>query len=213
MPASLAPPDRQFLEQLHRLGTATIQDLCSANGVTATAIRQRLARLEAWGFVRKDVVRHGRGRPHNAYSVTDAALRKMGDNYAGLALLLWRVLTHIEDERLRREMFSQLRSALVDEYSASVSGATVLERLRQLQQVLTGGGFDVELEPARAPGSLPILRENNCPWHDLASRDAAICDLEQAVFSELVGADVALTACCRNGHSCCEFQVAGDIDS
>jgi predicted ArsR family transcriptional regulator len=213
MQASLAPPDRQFLEQLHRLGSATIQDLCSAIGVTATAVRQRLVRLGASGFIRKEIVRHGRGRPHATYSVTDTALRQMGDNYAGLALLLWRVLTHIEDEHLRRDMLNRLRSALVAEYSASVSGRTVLERIGQLQQVLTGGGFDVELQPARVPGSLPILRENNCPWHDLASRDAAICDLEQAVFSDLVGADVALTACCRDGHTCCEFQVAGGIDS
>jgi predicted ArsR family transcriptional regulator len=213
MHATIAPADRQFLEHLHRLGTATIQELCAATGVTATAVRQRLTRLEAAGCIRKEVVRHGRGRPHASYSVTETALRQMGDNYAGLAMLLWRVLTHIEDERLRQEMLGRLRTALVEEYSASVSGPTVLERMRQLQKALSGGGFDVELQPASGPGALPILRENNCPWHDLASRDAAICDLEQAVFSDVVGAKVELTTCCRDGHSCCEFAVAGAADS
>ncbi len=213
MQATLAFADRQFLEQIHRLGTATIQELCAATGVTATAVRQRLTRLEAMGCVRRDLVRHGRGRPHNRYTVTEAALRQLGDNYAGLAMLLWRVLTHIEDERLRQEMLGRLRTALVEEYSASVSGPTVLERMRQLQQALSGRGFDVDLQPASGSGSLPILRENNCPWHDLASRDAAICDLEQAVFSDVVGTKVELTTCCRDGHSCCEFAVAGAADS
>ena len=58
---------------------------------------------------------------------------------------------------------------------------------------------------------LPILRENNCPYHDLASRDASICDLEQTVFSEVLGIPMERTQCCRDGDQCCEFSASQGI--
>jgi DNA-binding Lrp family transcriptional regulator len=38
--------DQMFLDRLHKMCGGTIQEICDAIGVTATAIRQRLARLE-----------------------------------------------------------------------------------------------------------------------------------------------------------------------
>lgn len=210
---ALSLTDHEFLQRLHRLGTATIHDLCAAVGVTATAVRQRLARLEAAGLVRKAVERHGRGRPSHQYSLTELAARRLGDNYADLAVLLWQVLTDIEDEGLRTSMRQRLQRALVGTYGVGVTGASVPERLRQLHDVLRRRGFDVELDTADRPGALPILRENNCPYHELASRDATICGLEQAVFSEVLGERVELAACCQNGHHCCEFVVHDRADS
>jgi predicted ArsR family transcriptional regulator len=77
--------------------------------------------------------------------------------------------------------------------------------MQQLQAAMVERGFDVEVQTTR---QLPILRENSCPYHELASSDPAICELEQSVFGELLGADVELTKCCLDGHSCCEFHVA-----
>ena len=55
-------------------------------------------------------------------------------------------------------------------------------------------------------GRLPILRENNCPYLELASSDPAICELEKEVFRKVLGSEVELTQCCLDGHTCCEFQ-------
>lgn len=77
--------------------------------------------------------------------------------------------------------------------------------LRALRGLLTTLGFDVEVSQLSGE-LLPILRENNCPYHDLASRDASICDLEQTVFSEVLGVPVNRTQCCRDGDQCCEFS-------
>ena len=42
---ALPPADRQLIEQI-RQGVDSIPELCAASGVTATAVRQRLVRLE-----------------------------------------------------------------------------------------------------------------------------------------------------------------------
>ena len=46
MKATLEHDDEQFLLSLQRLGAGTVQDLCTAAGVTATAVRLRLSRLQ-----------------------------------------------------------------------------------------------------------------------------------------------------------------------
>jgi len=46
MRSNVDQPDRQFLERLHRLGSSTIHEIGEAIGVTATAVRQRLTRLQ-----------------------------------------------------------------------------------------------------------------------------------------------------------------------
>src|ERR1700685_1272906 len=95
--ARLEQSDRQFLERLHQLGGGTVQEICADLGVTATAVRQRLLRLQASSMVARELVRAGRGRPHHVYRVTQAALCELGDNYAELAQILWRELRNIEE--------------------------------------------------------------------------------------------------------------------
>ena len=56
-------------------------------------------------------------------------------------------------------------------------------------------------------GELPILRENSCPYQDLASVDPSICEMEADVYSRILNAEVSLTQCCLDGHSSCEFHV------
>jgi len=197
--------DRQFLERLHQLDSSTIQAICADLGVTATAVRQRLARLQAMDLVARDLVRMGRGRPHYVYRVTDSALRELGDNYADLALILWRELRRIEEPAVRARVASRVEEALVRQFGKVSDEAPLDDRMAQLTAALQGRGFHVELDQS---GLLPILRENSCPYLELASEDPGICELEQAVFRRVLGADVKRTQCCLDGHSCCEFQAA-----
>ncbi|MFO0918280.1 MAG: transcriptional regulator [Planctomycetaceae bacterium] len=203
MPTLVEPGDELFLQQMHRRGQCSIQDLCAAAQVTATAVRQRLNRLQGLGFVSRETVRQGRGRPYHAYVVTELGLRQLGDNYGELALLLWNELSQLEDQGVRRSVLNRLKQAFAQRYGANVSGETLKQRLEQLGDSLRQRGFRVEIDHR---DGLPILRENNCPYHELANRDRGICELEQDVFEEVLGVRLSLTQCCRDGHGCCEFQ-------
>jgi predicted ArsR family transcriptional regulator len=195
--------DGEFLNELHRLGPRTVQEICEAVGVTPTAIRQRLNRLQGSNFVVRELVRSGRGRPHYVYKVSEKGLRQLGENYGDLALILWRELHRIPDDEIRRDVTSRVRDALVARLGRFHDGP-VAERLMRVSEVLLEHGYDVELGEN---GPLPILRENNCPYQELAEEDRGICELEQDVLGRVLGADVRLTQCCLDGHHCCEFQV------
>jgi len=203
MKATLESSDRQFLDQLHRLGSGTISEICHAVGVTATAVRQRLVRLQGSGFVTRVMVRSGRGRPHYVYQVSESGLKQLGENYNDLALILWQEMQSIEEPALRERVVHRVRETMVQRYGRADRSRSLPDRLRQLQVSLTDRGFDIEIDES---GMLPILRENSCPYQELASSDAGICGLEQEVFGEVLGTKITLTKCCRDGHHCCEFQ-------
>lgn len=195
--------DSEFLNTLHRLGPGTVQEIGEAIGVTATAIRQRLNRLQGAGLVVRELVRAGRGRPHYNYRVTTKGLRQLGDNYGDLALILWREIRAIDNVQVRDQITGKIRDALVARFG-HMDGSTVQEKMRRLREVLLGRGYDVDIDEQ---GQLPILRENSCPYQELADEDRAICDLEQEVFQRVLGADVKLSSCCLDGHHCCDFEV------
>ncbi len=205
MRLSLEPDDREFLAELRKSGRSTVQSLCDRQGVTATAIRQRLTRLQALGLISREASKGERGRPSHSYVVTTEGLRELGDNYRDLALMLWDEITQIEEDDVRARLIGRLRDRLVQQYGRDVHATSLAERFEELRGLLTTLGFDVELSQ-RNGELLPILRENNCPYHDLASRDASICDLEQTVFSEVLGVPIERTQCCRDGDQCCEFS-------
>jgi predicted ArsR family transcriptional regulator len=203
MKVALETSDRGFLDQLHRLGSGTISEICGSVGVTATAVRQRLVRLQGQGFVSRVMVRSGRGRPHFVYQVSELGLNQLGENYSDLALILWQEMQSIEEPVLRERVVRRVRESMVQRYGRTDRSRSLSDRLRQLQVSLTDRGFDVEIDES---GDLPILRENSCPYQELASSDVGICGLEQEVFGEVLGTRITLTKCCRDGHHCCEFQ-------
>ena len=203
MHKSLDHSDLDFLGHLHRLGSGTVQDLGTAIGVTATAIRQRLTRLEGAEMIARRLVRAARGRPHYVYEVTSKGLRQLGDNYGDLALILWREVQRIDDPVAKEKVVDGLRNAMVQRFG-QIEGRTMDERMKRFRDSLVSHGYDVEVSH---DGQFPVLRENSCPYQELADEDRGICDLEQEVFQQVLGGDVKLTQCCMDGHRCCEFEV------
>lgn len=205
MRMNLEPADQDFLQTLNEQGSATISRLCEVAGVTPTAIRQRLIRLEASGLVGHEARRIGRGRPQHVFFLTRKGLRQLGDNYAELAILLWDELNAIEDLSVRQSVLRRLRARLVSRYGESIAGSGLPQRFEQLHQALLERGFRVEV---RQDGQLPVLRENACPYQDLAEHDHSVCELEQQVYEEVLGVPLTLSHCCRDGDAYCEFRPA-----
>ena len=199
--------DHEFLSVLQRQSPATVQSLCEAIGITATAVRQKLLRFQASGQVERQLSRQERGRPCHTYHLTNKGLKSLGDDHAEIAAILWKQIMQISNAEVRRNVLSGVKDGLVERFGDIQSGSSLASRLQLLTASLANQGFDLEVAPGSELTGLPILREHNCPYHELTAEDTSICDLEQSVFSELLGVPVELSSCRLDGHSCCEFQV------
>lgn len=199
--------DHEFLTTVQRLSPATVQGLCDSIGVTATAIRQKLLRFQSEGLVDRKVIKQERGRPCHTYHLTEAGLKEIGDDHAEIAAILWRQILQIPEQSVRNQVLGGVKAALVERFGDFTDGSSLVSRLQLLATKMADQGFDLEVSAAESPNQLPILREHNCPYHELANEDSSICDLEQSVFSELLGVPVELSSCRLDGHQCCEFHV------
>jgi predicted ArsR family transcriptional regulator len=119
---------------LRRDPAATIAQLAGRIGVTATAVRQRLARLMDQGLVDRRSRSTGRGRPTYEYSLSPTGNRLAGDNYATLAIALWQELRLIADPAVKRGLIGRLADRIAAEARPHVQGGTLAERMRSLAE-------------------------------------------------------------------------------
>lgn len=199
--------DRALLDLLRRRGPMTVAEMSASLGVTGTAVRNRLTRLLESGLVERRIeVNRSRGRPRHAYQASVEAQKRLGQNYADLAVVLWEeMMTTVADRKLRRLLFTRITERLAEMYRERVSGPGWEGRLVQLTTLLHDRG--VEAEVARDDiGASPMLRQHSCPYYELAETDRAICALERKMFEKVLGRGLKLSQCRLDGDHSCDFR-------
>lgn len=207
-----------------------VNDLASALGVTATAVRQRLDRLIREGLVEKGSAvagpRRSRGRPAHSYGLTSKGRQLGGDNFRDLAIVLWREIREVREPAVRRGLFNRIGERLAGLYRDTVRGETPTERLESVAGMLrerdipcsvgvSGPATSSSESPRRRDqpaAALPVLTSHACPYPQLAEQDRGICAAERLMLEDLVGAPVKLSECRLDGDDCCRFTVhAGSL--
>lgn len=205
MSSPLDARDREILQHLHQSAGGDIQTLCDVLGVTRTAVRQRISRLESAGIIASELQGQSRGRPRLIYRVTAGGLHELGENYRELAVVLWEAIAGFDDAEIRAILIGKVRNALAERFRRRlVESESVDDRLDQLADEMKSSGFNIESDHS---GGLRILRETSCPFPMLADVDETICQVELEVIQQVLGTPVEFRSRCRDGHSCCEFQV------
>lgn len=198
-------PAGQILEFLLRNGPASIKELEGATGVTATAVRQQLTSLTSEGLVAMRKERQGVGRPRNLYQLTERSHSLFACYNDELALDLIHELMETEGVDKLRYLLNRVGSRLASQYRRQIKGEAMGDRVRELSTVLNRRGIRVDLEHG---DGVFILREYNCPYHEIASVHRDVCEMERSAFSQALGADVALGDCIQDGHHSCQFVVS-----
>lgn len=205
MTDDIIPSDIAILDLLRKAESLGISDLASVMKVTATAVRQRLTRLMAQGYIDRATTRAGRGRPSHQYRLTAKGRRKTGSNFADLAIALWQEVSAVHDIEVRRGLLQRLANRLADGYADQIAGETIDEKMESLAVLF--GERKVPFTVTHVEGKLPILTALACPYPDLAEQDRTICSMEKILFSQLLGEQVSLSQCRLDGESCCTFEV------
>jgi predicted ArsR family transcriptional regulator len=199
-------PDRELLDLIRRRGPLTVTEMAAHLGVTGTAVRNRLARLLATGMVERKAEHVGRGRPRHRYEASVEAQKRLGQNYADLAVVLWgEMMGTLADRRLRRQLFTRITERLAEIYRSRVSGEGWQGQLEQLTHLLLDRGIEAEVA-SRGDGIAPVLRLHSCPYYELAQSDRAICALERKMFERVLGRGLRLCQCRLNGDRSCDFE-------
>jgi DeoR family suf operon transcriptional repressor len=203
MSDEIVASDIVIVDLLRKHASMTVIDLALCLEVTATAVRQRLTRLMAQGYVERSSTKAGRGRPSHFYALTGKGRRKAGSNFGDLAVALWKEIVAIQDSSVRRILIQRVSERLADNYAERVEGLSVEQRMEQLAGLFRERrvSFNVELGDGT-----PQLKAVSCPYPDLADRDRNICAMERQLLTRLLGTRLLQRECRLDGDPCCSFE-------
>lgn len=209
-PGSPSALRREILVRLRRDGPASPDQLAGAIGASRTGVLQQLRALEATGFVSRQTVRHGVGRPRHLYDITDEAQELFPANYGALAAGLLTAIDAVGGEALveqvfiarRRQIGDRVRRELHDRVGAR---ASLAERVRELAVLQDEQGY-LANAVIGSDGTIR-LREHNCAILDVARGTRAACDAELDLFREVLGADVVRETHIASGDRCCSYRI------
>lgn len=199
-------PTWRIVEFIKRNGAASIKELEDLLGVTTTAVRQHLIALQTEGYVMRQSVHTGVGRPHHAYSITPKAHELFACHCDDLALTLLEEVFALEGKERAALLLDRVGDRLAARYADSVQSEVLQERVEQLADALYTRGVltDVEVEDEETI----VLRAYNCPYHELAQEHRDICEMDEEVMRKVLGSDVNLSECMMDGHHGCAFVVS-----
>lgn len=204
MVPEIIPSDLAVLDLLRQDEALSVTELAEAMEVTATAVRQRLTRLMAQGFVKRVTLKAGRGRPSHKYSLTKKGRQETGSNFTDLAFVLWQEVRAVRDAEVRRGLLERISKKLAAQYGERFRGVTLQERMEALVGLMAERRVPFEIDQR---AELPVLNALACPYPELAEVDRGVCAMERSFISEVLGADVRLEHCRLDGEGCCAFAV------
>jgi predicted ArsR family transcriptional regulator len=205
--------DRPLLDLIRRRGPLTVLELARELGVTATAVRNRLSRLVGSGMVERRTEQGARGRPRHTYQAGIEAHKRLGQNYADLAVVLWdELMSNVDDRKLRRLLFARITDRLAELYRSQMKDEKWEDRLVQLGTILQDRGVETEVTWGDG-GAMPVLKQHSCPYFELAEDDRSICAMERKMFEKVLGRGLRLSHCRLDGHRSCDFEAKPIIEA
>ena len=190
-PPPSAPTGRAaVLDLIKREGPISADSAAQSLGITAMAVRQHLAALEAAGEAAFAEEARPRGRPVKLWRATDRAAARFADGHAALAGdLIVQVRKAFGEDGLDRLL--KLRNAELElGYRARADKAASLKgKLEALARIRSAEGYMAEVRREPETGDW-LLVENHCPVCAAARLCTGLCREELALFQRVLGRHV-----------------------
>lgn len=193
---------------LRTVGPLTVGELGERLGITHVAVRRHLTSLERDGLVTSVQERLPMGRPTRVYSLTEAADELFPKKYGALTLEILEFIDQAEPA-LVEAFFAQRGKSLIEKYGPEVTGGeTLKDRVARLTEVQQANGYLAEWENENEDEALLVLKEFNCPVHQVSKKFPHACTHELEFFKTVLGTDqVERVECIAKGGQCCRYTI------
>jgi len=200
--------DERFFEStrgrivsLLRGETLTVNELTEKLQLTDNAVRAHLLTLERDGLIKQSGVRRGFRKPHFAYQLTHDAEGLFPKAYDLLLNALINVLKDRLDPKAIAEVLREVGRSLAAGQASVKSSLESRARAAVKALEALGGSARIEKEETKL-----IIRSGSCPLAAAVSEHPEVCQLAEALMTEIVGVPVQ-EHCDRDGPPKCRFEI------
>lgn len=204
-------PRARLLLLLKREGAQGIDALAAKLGLSKTATRAHLLRLEREALVmRRTLTTDAPGRPSLEFLLSNAGHGQFPDADAALLTELLNFLKQSDNQPLIDIFFEQLwqrrEAELIEITEEPISKLSLADRQAALLQLLERHGFMPEFKEEQGGDTL-LLRECHCPFPAAVRATRIPCKLESAFLAKALGRPLlSATWATPPDETVCHFQ-------
>ena len=182
--------------------SCTVNELMEQLGLTDNAVRAHLLTLERDGLVKQAGIQRGHRKPHFAYELTPEAETLFPKAYDSLLNQLITVLRGRLAPKTLKEVLREVGRSFAAANTLPKRGS-LDSRAQSVLKVLAALGGVARVEK---DGGKLLIASTSCPLAAAVMEHPEICQLTEALVSEIIGAPVQ-ERCDRSGPPRCRFEV------
>lgn len=183
---------------------ASVEELCTALGVTHNAVRQHLSALIAAGYVERGTARPTGGRPQARYLLLPAGRDLFPRNYgliaSGILEHLYATSGKAGVQALLASVGRELGAAAASRVAEESDGEVAARLAEQLDAI----GY--EASTVQRDGETQV-EAYNCVFHQLAKAHPDICRFDLAFMEAATGRPIQHMECLLRGGHACRFRI------
>lgn len=203
---NLHPNQKKILDfLLTKPEGSTLDELSKHLGVTNTATKGHLLRIEQLGYLTYRDSKGAVGRPRRRYLLSAQGHEAFPRQYSWLSTLMLEILA----QDLGEKGISKLMLNLADKVSASLrpkfaNSPSSLETLKRLTRILNDLGYRASLKQGDLRKGA-IIEAYNCVYHTVAQEHPSLCRFDIRLIENVTGYSAQLEDCIARGGKSCRF--------
>ena len=203
---------KQLLDLIKRKGTVSIDEAVESTELAKTTLREHFMQLERDGYIQRDYVRSGPGRPSLEYQMTQKGNNLFPSYESALIKELLNYLKSKGDEETIQEFFQAFWEERIEKAQHRMDQSSTADfgkRIDALKHILEEEGFMPEFNIDKENKNLTI-KECNCPFSEVVKETRLPCKLEAMFYKKLFNDKVKRTSYIADGDFSCTYNIPTD---
>lgn len=200
---------KQLLDLIKRKGTVSIDEAVEHTELAKTTLREHFLQLERDGYIQRDYVRSGPGRPSLEYQMTQKGNNLFPSYESALIKELLNYLKSKGDEETIEEFFQAFWEGRIEkaQHRMDQSSETDFDtRIEALEHMLEEEGFMPEINMDEESETLTI-KECNCPFSEVVKETRLPCKLEAMFYKKLFNDKAERISHIAEGDYSCTYSI------
>lgn len=200
---------KKILEFLldHRTG-ATLDELAAHLGITKTAAKEHLIKIDGLGFLTYQDKKGAIGRPRRHYLLSDQGNEAFPRQYSWLSNVLLEFLTEEIGSQKTAKMMESLAGRVVESMKGRFrEPQSSAQMLAEITKALNELGYRAVLKQSDLRKGA-IIDATNCVYHSVAKTHPELCRFDVKFIEKASGGlNVKLESCIARGGEVCRFCI------
>jgi predicted ArsR family transcriptional regulator len=206
---------KELLDRIKRKGTLSIDEAVESTELAKTTLREHFLQLERDGYIQREYVRSGPGRPSLQYQLTPKGNSLFPSSESTLIKELLRYLKEQGDEETIEEFFQAFWEERLEKAHQRMdksSKGDMQSRVEALAHMLEEEGFMPEFDFNEENETLTV-KECNCPFSEVVKETQLPCKLEALFYKKLFNKQAERTTHIAEGDFSCTYDIPLEKES